>query len=195
VNHAELRASLERRTGVAFDAAAQTEFLNDALRAVATEADWPWLETTVTVALAAGDAVYALPTGYLDTRSVTSAGRSLERIAIEDADRFASWQSAPPLAYAIEGADLVVCPTPAAVGELLHRYTAAETVLAADGDVPLLPASFHPVVVCYASRVMMDRLDQPRRAGRFDDEFQAWIRQMASHVHRGGRRKVRLRNW
>lgn len=196
MNHAELRASLERRTGVAFDATAQTEFLNDALRATAAAADWPWLEATQTITLVAGTAAYALPTGYLDTRSVKlSDGEPVTRVAVEDGDRWDSWQAAPSCGYAIEGDTIVFFPTPAAADTVTHRYTVEETELSADGDEPLLPATFHPAVVCYAAKVMMDRLDQPRRADRFESEFNSWLRQMQPHRHRGGRRTVRLRNW
>lgn len=196
MNLGEMTDAVGRRTGVAFDAPAVTEFLNDGLRAISAHADWPWLEAYQTITLVAGTAAYALPTGYLDTRSVKlSDGEPVTRVAVEDGDRWDSWQAAPSCGYAIEGDTIVFFPTPAAADTVTHRYTVEETELSADGDEPLLPATFHPAVVCYAAKVMMDRLNQPRRADRFESELNSWLRQMQPHRHRGGRRTVRLRNW
>ena len=196
MNLGQLRAALERRTGVAYDSTAANELINDGLRAVAAAGKWPWLFDTQTITLVAGTASYALPAGYLDTRSIVlSDGRRAERIAVEDGDVFSSRQELPTCAYAIEGDEVIFYPTPSAAGTATHRFVRGEEELSSDSDTPLLPATFHPAVVCYAARAVMERLDMPRRADRFEAEYDRWLRTLPTYKHRGGRRTVRTRGW
>lgn len=178
------------------DASAVNELVNEALSAITEEKPWPWLDGVDSFATTADTASYALPDDWAQTRAVTIRGQEARRLNIADADQ---WQQldqwAGPFAYALEGGNLLIVPTPDTGTEVVHRYRRTEALLVADTDEPLLPVQYHTAVVCYASALVCERLDkQSDRGPNFRAEYERWLRRMNDAMQRSQRpNRVRIR--
>lgn len=99
----------------------------------------------------AGTASFALPADFAKIRSLrrTDLGRELEAVGLRDIDRSVITQGTP-YAYAQDGANLHLYPTPDQVYPLELRYWNIPAALAADSDVPKIPADYHNMLVYWA---------------------------------------------
>ena len=205
MNLGQFRTAIDRRTGVATDTSAQTEWINFVLNELALEERWPWLEKTTTVSLVAGTKSYALPT---DVRTVVSVHDDQEHDydtgSIRDLALFNRSDDVPSqfgfgYFYATDGLNIFVAPAPSASGTLTVRYIANETALSGDSDSPLLPSSYHQAVVELAAFLVQNRrmagTDDQRRADAYQKAYGRIVHKMKREALRrvGPARVARIR--
>lgn len=151
----DLRAAVLRRIGrpiddALFPAATLTELVNSAVRTVESEGDWGWAEDTEDITLVNGTDAYTPAADWERTRYLLwSTGEPLRRLPAEEVKRLVA--SGKPIYYAIDAEQIVVRPTPAAAGTLIHGYMKAETPLVLDADEPLIPDRWAELIVEYAA--------------------------------------------
>lgn len=195
MNLTQLGGALDRKTGIAIDASARVEWINEAIQAISEERDWPWLDGVDTFNTVANTAAYNFPADWKRTRSVSINDQVAHRISIIDGDayneNFDDWRS--PYHYALEGNQLVIFPTPLAVMSVKHRYVKQEPMLDDGTDTPLVPSHFHQAVVAYAAARVCDRLGDDRSA-KFDSEYERWRKRMLDATARSQQpHRVRVR--
>lgn len=183
--------AVDRRTGVAVDATARTELINEALLALSTEFDWPWLQRTYTFTTTGADD-YSLPFGVDRIRYVTIDGDEPPRGDVVDSDidngkrQWSVW------------ADRLIVPV--STGATVKvRYHSTENALESDGDEPYLPEQYHSAVVELAVSLVLDRHGDgsPASVARSvaaEKKYQDWLRRMRRGVSRAaGPRAARVR--
>ncbi len=203
MNLGQFRTAIDRRTGVAADPSAQTEWVNFVLNEIALEERWPWLEKSTTVSLVAAQSSYALPA---DCRTVFSAydasGNEYDDASVRDlviTDRDIPSKFGFGYYYSTDGLNLYVAPVPTATGTLTVRYIANETALSADGDSPLLPSAYHQGVVELAAMLVQNRrmagTDDSRRADQYQKNYNRLLHKMRREALRrtGPARVPRIR--
>jgi hypothetical protein len=108
--------------------------------------------STTTVAVSAGTASYALPADLLRVVSLRDAAKHPGEL--EEADpRWIDDQSASsgtPMAFAVDGSQLTLWPTPTTAVTLTLRYWGTPATLSADGDIPAIPGDYADLLVTYA---------------------------------------------
>lgn len=179
MNLGQLKIAVDRRTGIAYDPAAATEALNEALQQISTEERWPWLQDVWLPAIVAGTKTYSPPAGTTSVRSVTVNGQEIWRAHISVLDGDVGYWG-----WAFEKEQLVLSPVPGG-GEVVQvRISKAEPALVADGDTPLLPAEWHPALVNLASSIVLERLDELQRADRRQKAYDTALRRMRHTARR-----------
>lgn len=179
MNLGELRTAVNRRTGIAVDATALSELVNEAVQAVAEERDWPWMLYSDSFPTQSGTSDYVLPTDWERTVSVTVDGYPTRQINVADADGWDFFEDRPGYyGYAIDGSVLILKPTPTAVATVQHRYVRSEPTLEVDSDEPLIPARFHGAIVNYTAATVCDRYGDAGRADSFRVEYERWFKRM-----------------
>jgi hypothetical protein len=184
--------ALDRRTGIQLDPAAQTEFVNEAIQAIASERDWPWLDASQTITTVAGTATYALPTDWVRTRDLIIGGKDIRRIDIADADAYNYYQDRSwTWNYAINEGSIVIVPTPTNAQTVIHRYVKREPLLANATDTPLLASQYHGAVIAIAAALVCERMGD-NRAPSFRTDYGQWFNRMRDATTRS-REPMRVR--
>lgn len=171
------RTAIERRSGIAMQPAALTELVNEALQAVATEYDWPWLTATYRFTTQSGVGTYAMPFDASRVRYVTMNGSELNKVRIIDID-------IGRCGWTVFDDQLALSPTPGSASPVLVRYHGTESDLLADADTPALPPEYDHAVIEFALARVSDRADESataasaRRVDRAQAAYEAWIRRM-----------------
>ncbi len=200
MNLSQLRTAVDRRTGIAIDALAALELINEANRAIAADQDWPWLARSTTFATVVGTDTYsaasAIPADWLRTIGLKIADDEPMRWRSRN-DLDAEWPSATsgrPREYTFDASAIVLRPVPDSVVTVTHRYYRMEPELAGDTDVPSLPALFHPAIVEYSAHLVLRRAREAERAAECLASFERWRNRMLDDARRhAGPAKVRLR--
>lgn len=161
-----------------------TAQINAALKQVASEQDWPWLESSATITSANGIQSYAVPTGWVRTTAIidTAAGVPLDERSVEEIDSFTA--VAHPLYFALYGDAVLLGPTPDAVYSLKHRFVKAESVLSAGTDLPLIPRAFDEGVVEFATALCHLFTRQTEKAAEAQARYDAWLKTTQDIVNR-----------
>jgi hypothetical protein len=190
VTLAQLRTALRTRLGVPtgdplLTDTNATDLVNSALHMLETEHDWPWLETSEDLATVIGTATVTPGATWMRTINLRiSNGVSLSRRPVEEVDFMASAGTGEPRLYAVTGATITLFPTPSAVLTLKHRFVRSEPDLAADGDTPLVPASFRPAIVEYAAHLAYRRMRDEAKAAVALAAYGDWLKQMRARASR-----------
>lgn len=132
-------------------------WLNEAVRQYQDGRSFPWLDSTSSVTLVAGQRDYSLPAGWLTVRYVRfradDSEFDLEQVSqVEMADLSLSQRGRPEL-FSIEGESLRVWPAPAEGGDVLDvavTSTDVTLVTSPSANTPLLPAVLHDLLVSHA---------------------------------------------
>ena len=177
---------------------AVTELIVEALNAIATERDWPWLETSETFSTVNGTATRAVPTGWMRTRTLQVAGsapmddsRSREQLDGLWSDSTATGQ---PMFFVVSGDALRMYPTPDAVYSVTHVYYRQETQLSSGSDTPLMPAWAHAAIAEWASSLLLTRLREDARAEAAMKRAHGWLDRLQDNARRvTGPVRVRVR--
>lgn len=98
-----------------------------------------------------GTSMYSLPADFARVRSLrrTDLGRELMSVGLRTIDRSVI-TSGTPYAYAMDGANVHLYPTPDQVYPLELRYWKMPAQLVNDTDVPTLPADYHSMLIYWA---------------------------------------------
>lgn len=177
-----LRASVRTRLGVPsddalFTDAVLTSLINDALNYVTTEADWWWLEKQESLSLTSGVSAYAVAADCTRTINVEDpTGVPLQRKPIDELVAMTTAPIGYVRFFSPFGAKLEFRPVPSATIAVNHRYIGGETALAADTDLPLIPAQFQPMLVEYAVYLAKMRAGNMAEAAANLEVYQGWIK-------------------
>lgn len=196
MNLADFRTALDRRTGVAYDPAAATNDVNEALMAVSSEASWPWLQRTWSFTTS-GASGYGVPFDASQIRYVTVDGDEYLRRDVIDFDT----QPADRQWTVWAGQLILPASTGAAV---VVRYHADEDRLVNDNDEPLLPDTYSGAVIENAAARIFDRagagdtrasyLTASFRVNGAKANYEGWLRRMRKAANlQAGPRAARVR--
>ena len=200
-----LIAAVRRRTGLsssdAFAADADiTELLNEVSSAVATEHDWPWLETSSTALVTAnGTAAYAVPADWMRTRTLQIAGSapmdsSRSREQLDGYWPTSTVGDGEPRFFVISGDQIRLYPTPGGVYTVTHVYYRRETVLDDGADEPLMPSWAQGILIWGAAAELLRRTGQDARADEAQQQYDRWLRRLEDNKRRTvGPARVRVR--
>ena len=159
-------------------------FINSALRRVASEKDWYWLEASESISLTNGTDTYTTAATSVRTIVLIDAnGTALDMEPLEKVLRNVG-SAATPNMFCRFGATLIVRPTPNTSGTLSHRYVRGEVTLASDSDTQLLPAVWDDAVTEYACYLVNLRLGRPDAAAANLAAYTGWVQQMKARADR-----------
>lgn len=185
-----MRTAVRTRIGVPstdtfFVDATLTDIINEALAAVATERDWPWLTTSTTFPTVAGTATYTPTSGWTKTRSLTIDGfDSMEERSLIEIRSIPTTQRGQPSIFAVSGDQIILRTVPDAVYTITHDYVKTEPALSANGDTPLMPTQFHYAVVAKASELAHLRQGSLAKAEAQKAEYAAWLVRLNDNLRR-----------
>jgi hypothetical protein len=124
--------------------------INNGIRRMATEFDWPWLEDIASIAVAKDDNEYDLPARFVRAKVVSIDETELAAQSARNV-LYAFNQTGDPVDFVITGNKIKLYPTPVRAGTLVMVYTKADNELADDDDTVLTPDWFLDVIVTYAA--------------------------------------------
>lgn len=178
-------------TDTALPAAVVDEALNEALQAITTERDWPWLYSEVSGTLTPATDTLALPADFGRSIFLSVQGNDIEPRSARDLARFRVDASGSPFYnqpfyYTQAGASLRLSPTPGpgTAYSYVLAYFKSEPTLVADGDVPLLPAPYHGWLVTRAALNLAIRTDNTTRLAKLEAEDARWMGRVVDNVRR-----------
>lgn len=198
----ELIASVRAKSGYpSTDAqitdAAITDFLNDALNAISTERDWPWLETSATLTTVADTAAYSPPSGWVRTRALQVPGSApmdgaASRFELDSL--YPSTSTGQPQSWVVSGDQIRLYPIPDGVYSITHIYFRQETQLSSPTDEPLMPAWAHAAIVHWATSLCHSRTRNQELADESMKRARDWLTRLADNARRSnGPYRVRVR--
>lgn len=159
---AQLRSAVNTQVGMALSSSAVTGLINQALRQVAGEADWPWLDLEETGTWPATDTT----TLAAEAKAVDSVKvGSLRFDPMPEQDAALGWNERIVKGYSVAGRELRVAPQPDEGTAYTIWYVAYENTLAQDTDEPLIPDAHADAVVLLACSMAHDRPQGDAKAG------------------------------
>lgn len=162
----------------------QTQQINAALRQVALEYDWPWLQSQATITTAASTRAYPVPTNWLRTVRLTETvnGTKIRLATIGQVDSVPSTTTGTPDVFAVWGNSIHFAPTPAEALAYQHRYSRLENTLSLSTDTPLVPIEFEEGAIEYAAYLALRFLREPARAQEALSAYKAWKERAIDNV-------------
>ena len=132
-------------------------------------------QTTEDIAIIAGTANYALPTGHIKTTRIEdSGGVSVPKVLL-DSGR-AGWY--------FHGAYIRITPEPTTSGSYLHYYVEKPDNLSADSDVPAFNAGYHELLVLYGQTKYYDSDQEEGEASYYLNKFNALLEEFIENQQR-----------
>lgn len=200
MNLAQLSDSVRVRLGTPagdtfFTDPVLADLVNEALLAISTETDWPWLQTSSTIPTVNGTAAYTLAAGVRNTRALTIDGYDpLEWRTLAEIRSIPTTVTGQPTMYTVTQEQILVRPVPAGVYTLVHDYSTVEPVLSGPTSTPVMPSEFHYAIVALACHLAHLRGGDVNRAGAAMADYQGWLKRMVSQRRRSsGPIRVRVR--
>lgn len=206
MNRAGLVNAVYNRIGVASSDGQLTptvlgQFVNDANHAIEVMEDWPWLMTSATFTTTANTATYPTPANWLRTDEILfnwndGSTPALEHLSPREInDRYPASSINQPVAWSIQGDQIMLRPIPDGVYTITHWYYRTEPDLFQDSDTPVMPQSFHAAIVELAATFTLRRVQQEGRAVSAQAAFDnVWLPRLQNHRRRfSGPIKVRVR--
>lgn len=201
----KMRTSVRNRLGVPssdsfYTDTILTDFVNEAVQAIAEEESWPWLQagTTFVTALVTpsttSGADYAIPTDWQRTKNLVVFG--FEPFTLQpqqDIDQVIALGR--PLSYCVVNDKIRVRPFPDGAYTITHEYYKVEPELVNDSDEPLLPNQFRKAIVDYATYLAHERSSlEPQRVQEALARYNMWLNRMRQWRRRiSANQKVRVR--
>lgn len=186
-----LITATRRRAGVSsLDAMAAdadiTELINEALGAITTHADWPWMETTRTFPTVAGTRAYATGTRWVRTRQLQVDGS--EPLQPETRRTLDYWfpdstVRGTPQYWCVSGDQILLYPTPDAAVTVAEVFFQYEPELSGSAT-PLLPSWAHGAIVEWAASLLLSRLREEERAAVCAARAQDWLKRLRDDQRR-----------
>lgn len=204
MNKGALRDAVKTRNGIPtsgaglVDSTSVDECVASALLDISAEQRWPWLLTSASLTFTTGTA--PLPSDCLQIDKILVAGYPVREVSHDE-----FLQAANNYVFVQRGANVTIYPTPTTtLTSPTVWYYRDEPALATDSDSPLLPPSWHRVLVARASyHLNVRRPGEGDRLAIDENEWQAGLRRMRQTVDRstGPKRirssfaQVRWANW
>lgn len=196
MTYEELQDAVRVRLGVPasdnfFTADVLGSLVNEALQAISTEMDWPWLDATTTFATVSGTQTYTPPTNWIRTKSliVTAPDQSFETISWRSLQEVREYGTAAteqgyPNVYTVWAEQILLAPVPGAAYTVRHDYVKQEPALQANTNAPVMPQQFHYSIVQHAVYLAHLRQGDMARANAAQQAYQSWFKRMADHDKR-----------
>lgn len=179
----------------------RTRAINEAVRQVTLEADWPWLVTSGTLTTVVGTASYSVPSTWFRTRHIIHQdnGDSLLHRSLIDVDSYnISGRQGRPMIYTVEGSAILLGPVPDGVYNLTHRFMRTETALVSGSDSTLIPTLYSRGVVEWATSALLREIREMDRAVEADAEYIKWLKRTKDNIKQSRepyRVRVRPGSW
>lgn len=200
MNLSQLRDAVRVRLGVPggdtfYTDTTLNDLINESLQAIASEADWPWLQTSTTFDTVAGDGAYDPPADWIETRSLCIDDfNAIEWRSLPEIREYPTSITDVPEAYTVSGDELLLRPVPAGVYTVQHDYLRMEQTLVTDSDVPFMPTQWRYSIVAFATHLAYLRSGDVQRATAALADYQAWTKRMRMQRRRSkGPIRVRVR--
>jgi hypothetical protein len=174
-----------------------TGFINEALTEIATEHDWPWLQTAETLSTVAGTSYVTPAATWTGTRyvTITVGGVTLplsRRTFDELLDSYTTTTPGRPEAWSIEQDRIELRPIPDSVYTITHGLLRAEKVLASGSDTPYMPDAYASAIVNLTVAIALGRSKEDSRAIAAQAHYDRWLGKMLDNRRRD-RRPSRIR--
>lgn len=202
MNRLQLREASYDRIGVPQTDATNTtsvvdRLVNDALHEIEVMHEWPWLQTSTTIAASSGTGSYAVPADWLRTRYLQIDGDAVME-GYELGDLIARWPTSTdrgrPYEFTVDGDAVLLRPRPDTAYTVTHYYVKREPDLTSDDQSPLMPASFHVAIAEKAAEISFRRAGQMDRASVCGAAFADWERRMLTdRRRRSGMMRIKVR--
>lgn len=185
-----LRTALRNRVGVSdydgfFTDARLTDLINEAIQVVSSEEDWPWLQTTETIATVNGTQAYAPAADWLRTKALIIDGYdAMQWRSLQEIREYGSDYLGLPVVYTVYGDQILFGPTPGAAYSVTHDYIKQEPELAVSDDEPIMPSQFHGAILAQAAHLASLRAGDMSRVQAFGSEYSTWLNRMRDHRRR-----------
>lgn len=198
----EMRTAVRTRLGNPstdgfFSDAQLTDLINEALQAISSEDDWPWLQTSENIALTSGDGSYPPAANWIRTKQLYITNfEPLVQISLAEINEITT--QGQPEYFHIYDEEIVVRPIPTVSATLIHQYIRSETALSGDSDTPVMPTMFHYAIVAFACYLAHLRQQRNELAQLELRAYQDWYRRMISFRRRSQlpiRPRVRPGSW
>lgn len=178
-----------------FSDANLTDILNEALHAVSTDVDWPWLQTSTSFNTTGGTATYTPTAGWNRTRVLCIDGYDpLEERSLAEIRSYPSTERGRPEWYAISGDTIILRPVPDGTYAVIHDYIKNETSMSAPSSEVLMPTVYQYSIVAKAVELAHLRQSRPDRAREAAEEYLAWIERMKDNRRRtSAPKRIRVR--
>lgn len=198
MNLAQIRDAIRTRIGVPtgdtfYTDQVLTDLANEALSAISTELDWPWLETSTTFTTVSGTGTYTPPVDWSQTRSLCiDSYDAMEWRSLPEIREYPTTVLDLPRVYTVSGDQLLLRPVPSGAYTVTHDYVRTEQTLVTDADVPFMPNEFRYSIVAFACHLAYLRSGDVQRAIAALGDYTAWKARMAS-ARRRTRGPIRVR--
>jgi hypothetical protein len=161
--------------------------IDEAIRYICMERDWPWLLTSTSLTLTSGTA--ALPTRFMKARRLVINNRRARFVPL---DEFLDVTRATGT-WTIIGTNVKILPVPTAALTGTLYYYANEADLASDSAAPVMPELYQDAIVSYATHLAALVKQDDRRAADNLALYDVALRKMPSaSSQRTGPRRVRV---
>jgi hypothetical protein len=161
--------------------------IDEAIRYICMERDWPWLLTSTSLTLTSGTA--ALPTRFMKARRLVINNRRARHVPL---DEFLDVTRATGT-WTIIGTNVKILPVPTAALTGTLYYYANEADLASDSAAPVMPELYQDAIVSYATHLAALVKQDDRRAADNLALYDVALRKMPSaSSQRTGPRRVRV---
>lgn len=174
-----------------------TDIVNEAIQAMAMEADWPWLGATTTFATVAGTQNYTPPSDWVRTKLLTpDECDSLVQMSLAEVREYgdAEGDRSIPRVYCEWGEQIILAPIPSDIFTITHDYIVEEPALSQDTDEPLMPRQFHFGLVHFAAAAGHLRQNEVPRWEAEMKNYEKWISRMHDNKRRSTQTlRVRVR--
>ena len=188
MNRTALRSRIRTLTNINSTALLSDSQINDVLNEVhlviCGSQQWPFLVSSATISVVAGDSTYSLPAGATGVLLASRTGnifepRQLQAISVFDADVLPDTSSNWPMYYTFDNGTLTLYPEPAANETLTVRYISRAEALDSDGDEPPFDEEFHPAYAyATAARLLAERGAPQTKVKAMDDLAQQYVERM-----------------
>lgn len=193
MNLGQLRTAIQRRGYETDTVTSQTEAINSVYREIVGDHRWKWLEAqSAAVPTVAGTAGYALTAFGTDVvhplrvhfGSTAIGFEDLSYIPPEEMQRLqfqdrAGDSRGVPTNWTYQNSQIILWPEPdSASYSIFLDYVKDPPDLSADGDTPLLPATYHDLLVVGAIAEIATRQRDWATHDRYRTRFQIGLRRM-----------------
>lgn len=164
-----------------------TDFINQAINDAESEVDWPWRESSESIATVQLTTAYSMAVNWRSTVSLTMVDppRVLKRKTWKWTRRLA-WPDLEgiPRYYTEYARQLHVFPAPNGVYSLTHRYLRTVPALAIGTDAVESPDWFDRIIATKASSYVAQKLRDSEHYQMFETIYKDQIRSATDDVHR-----------
>lgn len=145
-------------------------YLNQALQAISTKKDWPWLYDEAEATVEHG-VLYGLPGNHTKTVFITVNGQELTSAGVGDLARYRG-TFGPPQYYSVIGDFVDLSPSVAenTTYPLVHGFYRTEPTLITSLDAPLLPDQYAEWLITEAAVRAAVRANRSDRVAAYRDE-------------------------